>query len=97
MKQEPADLWKKLSSAARAGTPAADEAAPFGFSTRVVARWQELRREEASMKLWQRLAWRTFAGAFLLTGMVLVQDMVRPPDGPLLNAPSVDLPSPLGL
>ena len=50
--------WK-LAAASHAAESARTDAAPFGFATRVVARW---RARPSPATIWQRLALRVCAG-----------------------------------
>jgi hypothetical protein len=60
----PEKSWQKLIEAARKAPPAGDEAAPFGFSTRVAALAFEQGRQEPSA--FARLSLRAAAVAGLL-------------------------------
>lgn len=53
-------LWKRLTAWFRQNT-VGDDSAPLGFATRVVARYQELRRNER-FRAWERLSIRTAIG-----------------------------------
>src|ERR1700691_5091335 len=61
--------WQKLVAAARRAPPAADEAAPFGFSTRVAALAFESGRPAGSA--FARLSLRAAAVAFLLAAIAV--------------------------
>ena len=50
--------WK-LAAAARVAEPARTDGAPFGFATRVVAKW---RAQTSLATVWQRLALRVCTG-----------------------------------
>ena len=50
--------WK-LAAAARVAEPAGMDGAPFGFATRVVAKW---RAQPSLATVWQRLALRVCTG-----------------------------------
>ncbi|MBI3878754.1 MAG: hypothetical protein HY301_01650 [Verrucomicrobia bacterium] len=54
------NLWKKLVTAAKQ-TPVPDPGAPFGFSTRVVARWLAGGKPQPSV--WELLSMRSLAVA----------------------------------
>jgi len=57
--------WEKLTQAARQARPEASTEAPFGFATRVVARWQAA--EPVTLEsVWQVLSLRSLAVAALL-------------------------------
>lgn len=56
--------WQRLVRAARRATDARDEAAPYGFATRVAA--QALATRESSNPLMERLAWRALGVACLV-------------------------------
>ena len=51
------DTWAKIAGTHRGVTAARDVAAPFGFATRVSARWRELRAGEV-YAAWERLSLR---------------------------------------
>jgi hypothetical protein len=68
MKDNPQSL-KKLIEAARRAPPAADEPAPFGFSTRVVAMAFDSDRPATSA--FARLSLRAAAVAFLLAAIAV--------------------------
>jgi hypothetical protein len=91
--------WCRLVSAARtvreAGGEQEDESAPLGFSTRVVARWREVREEERRLALWQRLSWRAAFAAMIVTGAVALSARGGGDgeSGPLLQPPSLALPA----
>ncbi len=66
MKSEPhfnLESWNQIASAFRRliAKENEDVSAPLGFSTRVVARWQELRRNEL-FQAWERMSIRTAIG-----------------------------------
>ena len=53
--------WARLARWFRRTLPEQDEEAPLGFATRVVAQYQELRRNEA-FRAWERLSIRAAFG-----------------------------------
>ena len=61
MKTDP-ELFDHLAEAHRTDAQAQPSDAPFGFATRGVAKWQELRRNEI-FRAWERLSIRTAIGA----------------------------------
>ena len=91
--------WRRLVVAAQAARQQAsagrDDAAPFGFSTRVVARWRQARDEERRLALWQRLSWRAAFASLTLCAAVVVAQRGGPGASapPLLQPPSIDLPA----
>ena len=94
----PHPAWPRLTAAARAAQPAVaaggDDAAPYGFSTRVVARWRQLREEEQRLAVWQRVSWRAAFASLALGAMVVVSQSggAGASDLPLLEPPSFTLP-----
>jgi anti-sigma-K factor RskA len=89
--------WNRLAAAARKARAEAgadrDEAAPFGFSTRVVALWRQAREEERRLALWQRVSWRAAFASLALCAVVAVagrQEVAQ--DRPLLEPPSISFP-----
>jgi len=50
--------WERTAALRRTRIAGMPQDAPFGFATRVVARWQELRRNEL-VRAWERLSIRT--------------------------------------
>lgn len=66
--------WTRLAEAgaeARKHLPVREEAAPFGFAIRVVACWQEMRREER-LRLLQRWSLRAAFGSICLLVLAVV-------------------------
>ncbi|MGB8169404.1 MAG: hypothetical protein WCF18_18035 [Chthoniobacteraceae bacterium] len=74
--------WKLAAAAQRdLGDPT--PTAPFGFATRVVARWQGTPAPSLAA-LWQRLAWRVLGGvAMALAAMLAIDTALSPQDDPL--------------
>ena len=64
MNDEFARRWK---IAARAYEPAPEESAPFGFATRVVAKW---RAQPALATVWQRIALRFCTALAILVAVL---------------------------
>jgi len=61
----PATAWQRLVTAARHGSDLGDDAAPFGFSTRVAA--LAMAAEHPSMRaMMNRLSWRALGLALML-------------------------------
>lgn len=91
--------WHRLTTAARAARETTalgrDDAAPYGFSTRVVALWRQTREEERRLALWQRLSWRAaFASLTLCAVLAVTQRGSGPATGnpPLLEPPAITFP-----
>lgn len=75
--------WKSGTEAARHATPAHSEDAPFGFATRVVARWHS-RPEPSLAVLWQQLALRVLGSmAVVLVGLAAYGALSSVSDSPL--------------
>ena len=75
--------WKLGAAAAHQSGDDAPPGAPFGFATRVVARWQCAPAQSLAM-LWQRLAWRVLGGvAVALAAMLAIDVALSPQDDPL--------------
>jgi anti-sigma-K factor RskA len=89
--------WNRLAAAARKARAEAgagrEDAAPYGFSTRVVALWRQAREEERRLALWQRLSWRAAFASLALCAIVVVAGRQEVADDrPLLEPPSISLP-----
>ncbi len=54
--------WERLADLAKAGRPALPESAPFGFATRIIARWKD-GYQPSSVPLWEWFSIRTVAVA----------------------------------
>lgn len=92
-----ATAWQRLAAAARSAKSAApprDEAAPFGFSTRVVAVWRQAREEERRLALWQRVSLRTALATVTLSALAVVATarMDQREERPLLEPPAFSMP-----
>jgi hypothetical protein len=75
--------WKIGVAAARSDLPRDEPQAPFGFATRVVARWQAA-PAPSLIAVWQRLAWRVLGGvAMALAAMLAIDVAFSPQDDPL--------------
>ncbi len=92
----PAEItpWDRTAAVRRAvlaGRPPEDGVPPPGFSTRVVARWSELRKNE-QFRLWSRWSLRAALGGLLTAGIMA---LVSPPpsSGGAMTAPEIELPS----
>jgi hypothetical protein len=72
--------WQKLISAARGARDDRSDAAPFGFSTRVVAFAWENPRAGITTSLFERWSWRalTIAGMFAAVTMAANYASVKP-------------------
>jgi hypothetical protein len=91
---DPASAWDRAAAARRAvmaAQPAADEMPPPGFSTRIAARWAEVRQNE-QFRLWSRWSLRAALGG-LLTAAVMALLSTPPTTGSPLTAPEIELPS----
>lgn len=60
-------IWARLTARFRRSQPT-DDSAPLGFATRVVARYQELRRNEL-FAAWERLSIRAAIGAVCVAAL----------------------------
>jgi hypothetical protein len=75
--------WKLGAAAAQRAAHEPPAAAPFGFATRTVARWQSSPPPSLTA-LWQRLAWRALGGvAAALAAMLAIDAALSPQDDPL--------------
>jgi hypothetical protein len=86
--------WDRAATARRdalAALPPVDELPPPGFSTRIAARWSELRQNE-QFRLWSRWSLRAAIGGLLTAAIVALFSSPPVPEGPL-RAPEIDLPS----
>ncbi|MBP7949760.1 MAG: hypothetical protein KA004_08905 [Verrucomicrobiales bacterium] len=75
MNSEPPTTWQKLGAARRRQVEQdrllRGDAAPFGFASRVVARWQDLVRSER-MALWRRWSLRAVVCSLVLLILTVV-------------------------
>jgi hypothetical protein len=79
--------WKIGAATARGTAGESPVEAPFGFATRVVARWQAAPAPSFAA-LWQRLAWRALGGvALAFAAMLAIDGAFSAPDDPF--APEV--------
>jgi hypothetical protein len=62
----------------------ADDTAPYGFATRVVALWTAARDAEAQLARWQRWSLRAAFGTCVILGLVLVSGAGRGDGGSTL-------------
>jgi hypothetical protein len=86
-------IWDRAAAARRealAGQPAIEEVPPPGFSTRIAARWAELRQNE-QFRLWSRWSLRAALGG-LLTAAVMALLSSPQTSGNPLRAPEIELP-----
>ena len=75
--------WKIAAAATRLADNEPEPQAPFGFATRVVARWQAA-PAPSLIQVWQRLAWRVLGGvAVALAAMLAIEVALSPQDDPL--------------
>lgn len=75
--------WKLGAAAAQRAADETESPAPFGFATRVVARWQSA-PAPSLIAVWQRLAWRVLGGvAVALAAMLAIDVALSSPDDPL--------------
>ena len=78
---EPQDRWQKLARLARQAPPATGSPAPFGFATRVAARWAAGERlAPSAWDLWERFSLRglALAGALALATLCASYDLATP-------------------
>ena len=74
--------WKIAAAAQRADSEP-EQQIPFGFATRVVARWKAAPAPTLN-QVWQRLAWRVLGGvAVALAAMLAIDVALSPQDDPL--------------
>lgn len=78
---EPTDHWQKLARLARQAPKPAESAAPFGFATRVAARWAA--SEPVAPSVWDMLeifSLRSLvvAGALMVVAVFLSYDVATP-------------------
>jgi hypothetical protein len=89
------NLWERLIAEARAirltRDREADDSAPFGFATRVLARVREVRETERRLALWQRVAWRSALASLVVCGAVfLSQRGARSTGDELIVPPAIE-------
>ncbi len=89
------NAWQRLAAdarSARKNAPAADDGAPFGFASRVVAMARELRERESRLALWARVAWRAAFASLALCGIAFVAETRVASSQPLISPPALPLP-----
>ena len=72
--------WKQ--AAAHLPKPLGDDAAPFGFATRVVAKW---RAQPSLATVWQRLALRFCTGLAIVVAVLASFQMLTADDSDVLR------------
>ena len=73
------ERWKIAAAAARRATKEAPVEMPFGFATRVVARWQAQPTTSLAW-LWQKLALRVLGAVLLVLVMLAALDFTENKD-----------------
>jgi hypothetical protein len=96
MKLSPLTLWQRLSRAhADSRSTAADETAPYGFATRVVATWRAMDRD-ARFQFWRSWSLRAALAAFVVCAVLAVAERSQTAmaSGPQpIQVPSLPLPA----
>jgi len=87
-------LRKLIEAARKASAPAPepeDPSVPFGFSTRVAARWASSRGRSSLADAWERLSWWGAGATVALCLLLFVGQLVQPEPNPfdaLMEAPA---------
>jgi hypothetical protein len=92
---DPHDAWTRLAGWHRDLASGQDQAAPFGFSGRVVARWMEQRRDDWRAA-WERTSLRAAAACSAVAAAVtlLAGGPATPDDsGDVLLLPAPEVPA----
>jgi hypothetical protein len=77
---KPTDFqWQRLARAARRATDARDEAAPYGFATRVAA--QAFAAKDSANPILERFAWRALGLACLVAVLGIAANYSLPQNG----------------
>ncbi len=99
MKEDPTfdAIWSRLAARARRSAvstePAAEETAPFGFATQVVAHWQAARAFDQRLALWQRVSWRAALASMVACGALMASPFGKTSvSSPLLQPPPLPWP-----
>ncbi|HEX2750852.1 MAG TPA: hypothetical protein VHM91_22795 [Verrucomicrobiales bacterium] len=92
----PAEItpWDRAAAARRtvlAARPPEEDLPPPGFSTRLAARWAELRKNE-QFRLWSRWSLRAALGGLLTAGIMALLSAPSSSGGGM-TAPEIELPS----
>jgi hypothetical protein len=98
MNSSPEQTWSKIAAShgAMRKNVAGGDSAPFGFATRVVARWQELNRSE-KFRFWRRWSLRAALAAlafFLASALLNPNPSALANEPAILEIPTVTLPTP---
>lgn len=96
MNPSPNDLWSRLAAASQhlRATDARSTEAPFGFATRVVARWQDLQRSERFC-FWGKWTLRaSLAAAVVCLVSAISQPKAEAAPDPLGDLPTLTIPLP---
>ncbi len=92
MNPPPETPWERLVHARHASLPVTpEECPPPGFTTRVVARWAEMKQNEQA-RLWSRWSWRAALGGVLAAALMSLFTQPRAEASPL-QVPEIELPS----
>jgi hypothetical protein len=87
--------WEQAAVARRSALsrpPGGEDGAPFGFATRVVSAWQELRRNERAA-LWAKWSLRAaFCSMTVAAAVILLQQGSPGPAGEILPVPAYEMP-----
>lgn len=93
MKNHPSGKWETLAAGISLETRPVEESAPFGFATRVVARWREQQRE-AALNRWS--LWSLRAALCSATACIVLVVLSQPEDAQeiLFQTPAADFVTP---
>lgn len=79
--------WKVATAVARPASEDPSEAAPFGFTTRVVAHWKSAPALLSPQTLWLRFGWRMLGGTTVALVVIAAMSAASSsPDDPLAPA-----------
>lgn len=89
MKHSAPDKWERIASRVHCETAPVADGAPFGFSTRMVAKWREMRRDEA-LRRWSFWSLRAALCSVVVCGFVVVLTSRENDSSILITPPSAD-------
>ncbi len=93
MKHDPSARWEAIAARIVHETPPIEDAAPFGFSTRVVGLWRAAQREEA-LRRWSLWSLRAAMCSVVVCGLVVVYGSARNDSAILLSPPTAEFVAP---
>jgi len=89
MKTSGSDKWERIAAGIASDATPIDESAPYGFSTRVVAAWRDMQRDEA-LRRWSFWSLRAAFCSVLLCGFVILLNSRENDSSLLVQPPAAD-------